>query len=64
MPYWFRYNMTLCIIYMSIEIVMLTDVYILGAYLVLSVGSACPQIATNNPGLQKIIQGNLLYVCT
>jgi len=28
-----------------------------GAYLVLSVGSACPQIATNNPGLQKIIQG-------
>jgi len=28
-----------------------------GAYLVLSVGSACPQIASTNPGLQKIIQG-------
>ena len=28
-----------------------------GAYLVLSVGGACPGIAKENPGLQKIIMG-------
>jgi len=28
-----------------------------GAYLVLSVGGACPEIAKSNPGLQKIISG-------
>ena len=29
----------------------------IGAFLVLSVGAACPEIAKTNPGLQKILMG-------
>lgn len=34
-----------------------------GAYLAISVGGACPGIASSNPGLQKLIMGGMgLYV--
>jgi hypothetical protein len=33
-----------------------------GAYLAITVGGACPGIAAQNPGLQKVIYSNYLFV--